>query len=169
MRYLPLLVLTLLLIQCASDSISDSYQLSANEVGWKIDGTSFKPKNINASYILQETKNRFSITAVDGSEGVLILLYSENENLRGTYPLNKETGNSIKLNKKSDRGLNVFVTERCKAPKGQVIITAHDTKNKTVSGYFDAMLCASVLRNGGTHIIENGKFEKVKYFETMKK
>ncbi len=163
-----LLLFTLSILACASDSSSSSYQLSSNQVGWQIGEQVFKPEKVNGSLILQQPKNRLSFTAMDGSEGVLVLINTSSTKLEGTYPVDKKSGNSIKLNQKIDKGLNVFVSEACRTARGQVIITEHDTTNKTISGYFDALLCATLSATGGTKIIQNGKFEKVKYYETAK-
>ena len=168
MRYLYLLSIIFLFLHCKSDS-SDSYDLNANELGWEINTEIFKPAKVQGSLIRYPNNNRLSITAMDGTEGILILINTPNKNLKGTYPLDKASNNSIKLNNVENKLLNVFTSESCKAAAGSVIITEHDESSKTVSGYFDVKLCSATYNSTKKQvIIENGKFNKASYFESIK-
>ena len=168
MRYLYLFSIIFLFLHCTSDS-SDSYDLKANELGWEIGEKVFKPAKVQGSLIKYPKNNRLSITAMDGTEGILILINTPNQNLKGTYPLDKASNNSIKLNNVENKLLNVFTSESCKSSAGQVIITEHDGTAKTISGYFDVKLCAATFNSSTKQVIvENGKFNKASYFESIK-
>jgi len=174
MKYKVLAFILLLLtsFQCQTETSSNftsSYQLNANQVAWQEGDSLLKPNKITGSFILKDPLNRFSITAMDGSEGVLILLNTSQQSLVGKYRIDKASGNSIKLNKKTDRGLNVWLSEICPNQSSEIIITAHDPNNHTVSGYFEASLCSKLQPGAAPIQIKNGKFEKVNYLATDKR
>lgn len=165
----------LLLLYCcciffACQNTDSSYHLAANEMAWQIGTQTFKPSQTTASVVHHAKGKRLSITALDGSEGLLIVINTPNTTLKDTYSLVKEAGNSIKYNEKEGNLLEVYISESCRPAKGNIIITAHDVDNKTISGYFEATLCTTG-RTGkfAQHELNNGKFHQLSYRETHKK
>ncbi len=154
-----------------SDSISSSLELGDNQMGWKLQDKSYIPKSVNSSLIHKNGKDRFSVAAFNRSDGVLLLLSTPTkENLEGTYPVDKSSGNSIQLNEVDENNVATkFLTDACSDAQGKIVITAHDSSNKLISGYFEAKLCAKIpITDSTVRLLEQGQFKNISYFETSK-
>lgn len=138
-------------------------------MAWKNKEDSYFSKKVQASIVFEKgNKKMYMSAALDSaSEGVLLQLDSDKEDLVGKYPLSDNA--SVMLNEKKEGNLAVFVSKACKLNKGFIEITEFDDKSRTISGRFQAEVCAQgkFILHGNTSLQE-GVFKKVKYYATSK-
>ena len=162
------LVLLFLFFSCESDS-SAELQISSNQLAWKQNESTYFSNKVQASIVFENGNKKLYLSAAleSNSEGVLVQLNTNNEDLIGRYPLADNA--SVMLNDKREGNLAVFLSKGCKPNKGFIEITDFDEKASTISGRFEAEVCAQgkfILHGNST--VHDGIFKDVKFFATKK-
>ncbi len=142
---------------------------SDNQITWTTNGVRFSPPQVRGFLFQKNNYYQLDMSAMEGSAGLLLILVTDNENLKGRYSIEQvdkdgipfsKTG--VKMNTLENGMLSVYISEDCKSIEGFIAIEEYDKINQTISGQFEVNLCTNGrFGKVDNKMLTNGQFEKI--------